>query len=131
MPPQKNPEVDEYIAQQPEQVQPALRELRAMIRAAFPNASEAMYLSSVKSSQAKTDFPVYKIGEEMVISFAGRSVGARLYIDADIVEKYSDQLGALRQRNVCVLYKPNKSLDADTLRELFRTMINEAAAKRK
>jgi uncharacterized protein YdhG (YjbR/CyaY superfamily) len=127
MPPKPNPEVETYIAAHPEPLQTSLRQLRAMIRNAFPTATEAMY----DSAGTPQTFPVYLLGDETVISFAGRSVGARLYIDEDIVAKYSDQLGSLVQGKVCVLYKPNKKVDAAQLRQLFLKMISEAAAKRK
>ena len=53
-----------------------------------------------------------------------------MYIDEDIVAKHKDELGSLVQGKVCVLYKPNRNIDAVRLRELFKTMISEAAAKR-
>ena len=124
-----NPEVTEYIEQQPAALQPALRELRALIRSAFPKASEEMYAPG-KAAKMATDFPMYKQGDEIVASFAARSVGPRLYIDADVVERYSEQLGSLVQGKVCVLYKPNKLLDAEALRRLTVQMLAEAAAKK-
>jgi uncharacterized protein YdhG (YjbR/CyaY superfamily) len=125
-----NADVTAYIEQQPDQLQPALRELRGMIRAAFPNASEEMYAPGPSAKMA-TDFPMYKLGDEIVASFAGRSVGARLYLDADVVARYAGELGSLMQGKVCVLYKPTRSLDAVALRSLFERMLSDAAAKDK
>jgi uncharacterized protein YdhG (YjbR/CyaY superfamily) len=125
--PKLNPEVTAYIASQPEAAQPALNDLRRMIRAAYPRASEEMYLVAASGQT----FPIYKDGEVWLGGFANRAVGPRLYIDQTVVEKYREQLGRLVQGKGCLLYKPTKTLDQTALKKLFETMLKEAAAKNK
>jgi hypothetical protein len=74
-------------------------------------------------------FPVYKDGEDWLGGFANRAVGPRLYIDQGVVDKYRAQLGGLVQGKGCLLYKPTRTLDRPALKQLFQTMLKEAAAK--
>jgi uncharacterized protein YdhG (YjbR/CyaY superfamily) len=128
--PRLNPEVTAYIADQPAEKQAALNELRAIIRAAYPKASEEMYEVGPTARMA-TGFPVYKSGEEWLGGFANRRKGPMAYLtDQAVVDKYRDQLGTLAQGKGCVLYKPTRTLDAAALKQLFQQMYGEAAARR-
>lgn len=116
--------VADYIAEQPEAVQPALHELHAMIAATFPEAKAEMY------GTAKGALPVYKIGETWVGGFSVRAKGPMVYvIDQEIVAKYKPQLGTLADGKACVSYRTTKTLDAAALKALFTQMFRDAAAK--
>lgn len=118
--------VASYIASQPEPLQPALREIHAMLARAYPQAKVELYLT------AKGEVPIYKDGETWLGGFSVRSKGPMVYVmDADVVAKYKPQLGSLASGKVCVLYKPTKTLDAAALQALFTQMFAEAAAKRR
>jgi hypothetical protein len=119
--------VAEYIAEQPEALQPALHEIHAILAEAYPKAKVEMY------GTAKGAIPIYKDGETWLGGFSARSKGAMVYmIDPALVAKYKPQLGSLAApgNGACVLYKPTKTLDAAALKALFTQMFAEAAAAR-
>ncbi|MDQ3023396.1 MAG: DUF1801 domain-containing protein [bacterium] len=121
-----NPEVTAYIDSQPDELRQRFSELRAMIRAAYPNATEEMY-----AGNAATSFPVYMMGETWCAGFAMRTKGPMLYIcDQEVVDNHRDELGNLADGKSCVLYKPSKTLNAENLRRVARACLKEAAAKR-
>ena len=118
--------VANYIAIQPESLQPALHEIHAMLAQAYPQAKVEMYLT------AKGEVPIYKDGETWLGGFAVRSKGPMVYVmDTEVVAKYKPRLESLADGKACVLYKPTRALDAAALQALFTQMITEAAAKRK
>jgi hypothetical protein len=119
--------IAEYIAAQPEALQPELSEIHRMFAKAYPQAKAELY------GTAKGALPIYKAGDTMLGGFSVRSKGAMVYLtDPEVVAKYKPQLGSLAAPGnaACVLYKPTKTLDAAALKQLFETMIEEVAAKR-
>lgn len=121
-----NAEVRDYIDKQPEELRQLLQEMRAMIRAAYPQAEEGMY-----GSDTAAGYPVYSLNGEAAAGFAVRSKGPMLYImDQEAVDAHRDELGKLADGKACVLYKPNKTIDAENLRRVVRACLKEAAAKR-
>jgi uncharacterized protein YdhG (YjbR/CyaY superfamily) len=62
--------VDEYIAAQPAAAQPMLRELRATIRAALPQAEELV---------SGYNLPTYKVGGKAVTYFGAAKKHCALY----------------------------------------------------
>ena len=61
--------VDEYIAAQPEAVQPVLRRVRSAIRRAIPDAAEVLSYG----------MPTYKLGKARVLYFAAWRAHYALY----------------------------------------------------
>jgi uncharacterized protein YdhG (YjbR/CyaY superfamily) len=119
--------VADYIAAQPEVHQPALREIHAMLAKAYPKARVELYISG------KGSIPIYKDGDTWLGGFSVRAKGPMVYVmDREVVAKYKPQLGPLATgASACVSYRPTKTLDAAALKQLFKTMLAEAAAKRK
>jgi uncharacterized protein YdhG (YjbR/CyaY superfamily) len=72
--------VDDYIASQTPEVQPRLRELRAIIRAAVPDAAEVISYG----------MPTYKLGGRRV-HFGAAKHHVALYGSA--IDVYADELG--------------------------------------
>jgi len=119
--------VAEYIAAQPEALQPTLHEIHTMLAQAYPKAKVELY------GTAKGAIPVYKDGETWLGGFSARARGPMVYLmDQAVVAKYKAQLGSLAGsgNTACVLYKPTKALDNAALKALFETMLAEAAAKK-
>lgn len=77
--------VDEYIAEQPEAVQPELRALRATIHAAAPNALEKISWS----------MPTFWQGENL-IHFAAFKHHIGLYPGPEAIEAFADRLALYR-----------------------------------
>ena len=118
--------VANYIASQPESLQPALYQIHEMLAKANPQAQVELYRT------AKGEVPIYKDGATWLGGFAVRARGPMVYVmDQEIVAKYKPQLGSLADGKACVLYKPTKTLDAAALQALFTQMLSEAAARRK
>jgi uncharacterized protein YdhG (YjbR/CyaY superfamily) len=119
--PRPDPLVDDYIAAAPTDQQPALRELRAMIRAALPGAVEAM-------SSAR--FPVYEVQGVWAAGFASRRKSPMLYImDAGLLSDFEGRLQGLRTGNSCIEWRENKHLTLDQLRALTFEVLAEAARR--
>ena len=117
-----------YIAAQPDEVQPALREIHAIIAKTFPQARVEMFATG------KGELPIYKEGEIWRGGFSVRAKGPMVYVmDAEVVAKYKPQLGSLAPGNntTCVSYRPTKMLDAAALKQTFEAMFAEAAAKQR
>jgi uncharacterized protein YdhG (YjbR/CyaY superfamily) len=118
--------VADYIAAQPADQQPALREIYAMLAKAYPKARLELYATGAGA------VPIFKDGETWLGGFAQRKKGPMVYVmDQEVIAKYKPQLGTLADGKACVLYKTTKTLDAAALKSLFETMIAETAAKRK
>ena len=117
-----HPDVLAYISAAPENMQPALRDLRGLIVNAFPEASEEMYGGK---------FPVYNAGKVMVAGFALRAKGIMLYLcNQEIVAEYAPKLGKLVNGKACVLYKETPTMRGAQLRHIVREMLRDAAAAR-
>ncbi len=119
--PRPDPRVDDYIGAAPADQQPALRELRAMIRAALPGAAEVM---------GSARFPVYEVQGTWAAGFASRKNCPMLYImDAGLLSDFEEQLHGLRTGNSCIEWRETKHLSLDQLRALTFEMLAEAARR--
>jgi uncharacterized protein YdhG (YjbR/CyaY superfamily) len=75
--------VDEYIASQPEDVQPVLERVRTAIRKALPKADEVI----------SYEIPAYKLGGRNVVFFAGFKHHYSLYpANARVVAAFRKEL---------------------------------------
>jgi uncharacterized protein YdhG (YjbR/CyaY superfamily) len=75
--------VEAYIAAQPETSRKALERVRNAIRKALPKAEETI----------SYDMPTYKIGDDVVLHFAGWKRHYSLYpVKADVVAAFKDDL---------------------------------------
>jgi uncharacterized protein YdhG (YjbR/CyaY superfamily) len=75
--------IDEYIAAQPEAVQPVLAKVRAAIRKALPQAEELL----------SYNMPTYKAGGKPVLYFAGWKRHYSLYpATRGVLEAFSSEL---------------------------------------
>jgi hypothetical protein len=118
-----HPDVTAYIQSAPQDLRPALLELREMIITAYPQSKEQVY---------NGQFPIYTSGDEWLAGFAWRSRGPMLYImDQELVAEHAATLGKLASGKACLLYKPTKSLDGTALRSLYTSLLRQAAARRR
>jgi uncharacterized protein YdhG (YjbR/CyaY superfamily) len=97
--------VDEYIAAQPSQVQPRLHELRAVIRAAVPDAQELISYG----------MPTYRRGGSRV-HFAAAKTHCALYGGA--IDAVTDELRGYRTIKGTVQFPLDQPVPKDLVRKL-------------
>ncbi len=74
---------EDYIAAQPEALQPVLERVRATIRAAMPDAKEVI----------SYQMPAYRVGKRVALYFAGWKTHIALYPPGpDLIEAFGDEL---------------------------------------
>ena len=101
--------VDEYIAEQPEAVQPELRALRATIHAAAPNAHEKISWS----------MPTFWQGENL-IHFAAFKHHIGLYPGPEAIEAFADRLALYRTSKGAIQLPLDRPLDHDLIADIVQ-----------
>ncbi len=76
---------DAYIAAAPEQFRAALRQLRAQLSRALPDAEEVM----------KYDMPGFQIEETIVAAYAAFAKQCGLYVDSGAIATHTDEISSL------------------------------------
>jgi uncharacterized protein YdhG (YjbR/CyaY superfamily) len=102
--------VDDYIAAQSAQTQPRLHELRAIIRAAVPDAAEVIAY----------DIPTYKFRGAMV-SFGAAKRHCALYGSA--MDAFPDELRGFETSKGTVRFPLDRPIPADLVRSLVVTKL--------
>jgi uncharacterized protein YdhG (YjbR/CyaY superfamily) len=124
MPARKFESVEAYIGRAPRAQQPALAELRALIRRHLPRTAETI---------GSSGFPVYTDGHgNWLAGFAWRKKGPMLYImNGGVLDRYQKQLGQLRGGKSCIDWRGTKTLSIDQPKELAQRMVfaNPQAAR--
>jgi uncharacterized protein YdhG (YjbR/CyaY superfamily) len=135
---QNSMEVDAYIASAPEDQQPILERLRAMISRHFPEAQEIL---------SDAHAPAYVMEDDIVAGFAyrdaedqdasgeidGTSAGegdacpVLFIMNQTVLDRYEDQLGDLRDGSFSVEWREGDTLDLDGLEQLCERMLADAA----
>ncbi len=96
--------VDEYIAVQDESVQPKLNELRAILRAALPDAQECISWS----------MPTYRRGRNL-IHFAASKKHIGLYPGEEAVTAFTEELASLDVSKGTIRLPYDRDLPADLI----------------
>lgn len=76
---------DAYIAAAPEQFRVSLRQLRAQLSRALPDAEEVM----------KYEMPGFQIEETIVAAYAAFAKQCGLYVDSGAISAHADEISAL------------------------------------
>jgi uncharacterized protein YdhG (YjbR/CyaY superfamily) len=99
--------VDEYIAAQPAEVQPRLRELRAAVRAALPDAAEVISYG----------LPTYRFGPgSSYVSFGAAKRHCALYGSA--VDQFREELRDYQTSKGTVRFPLDRPIPAELVRKL-------------
>lgn len=77
---------DAYIAAAPEPFRPMLRELRARLSQALPDAREVIMYG----------MPGFQIGDTIVAGYAAFSKQCGLYVDAGAIAAHADEIASLK-----------------------------------
>lgn len=126
MPKTDYPTVDAYIAAQPPAVQPALHEVRALLRAAMPAAEErisyqipcfrlhgaaALYFAGYPAHYSVyplTDGLQQELGAELAPHLSGKAT-IRFELDAPMPADLIRRIGECRARELAAKVKPKRS----------------------
>ena len=110
--------VDEYIAAQPAEAQTRLNELRAIFRAALPDAAEVISYG----------LPTYKFGAGFVYFGAAKR---HVAIYASSTEALKDELRDNRQAKGTVRFPLDQPVPAELVRKLIVATVAEREAAHK
>lgn len=114
-------DVAAYVDSAPPEQRPQLEELRGMIRAALPHATEEM---------SPNGFPVYTLDGHWLAGFATRARGAMFYCMVEpVLDRHAEKLGTLRSGRSCIEYRGNRKLSLDEVRDIARHMLAELAER--
>ncbi len=103
---------DTYIAAAPEQFRPELTRLRAILARTLPDAEEMVAYG----------MPGFTVGGTVVASYAAFSRQCGLYVLADAVARYSDEIAAsgLKATKTGITFTPRRPIPEDLVERLAR-----------
>jgi uncharacterized protein YdhG (YjbR/CyaY superfamily) len=118
-----NPSIlDEYIASQPEAMQPILQRVRTAIRNALPAAEEAISYS----------IPAFKLNGQAVIYFAAWKLHYSLYpCTAGIVDAFKDDLASYELSKGTIRFPASQPVPTTLIAAIARFRAREVADHRK
>jgi uncharacterized protein YdhG (YjbR/CyaY superfamily) len=108
--------VDEYIASQPEAMQPILQRVRAAIRKALPKAEEVI----------SYNMPTYKLHDETVLHFAAWKQYYSLYpANARVVDAFKDEIAPYKVEKSTLRFPYSKPVPAKLIERIATFRANE------
>jgi uncharacterized protein YdhG (YjbR/CyaY superfamily) len=110
--------IDDYIAEQPEDVQPLLKKIRETIRAAAPNAEERM----------SWQMPTFWQGENL-IHFAAASKHIGLYPGGDATAAFAERLNGYSFSKGTIRLPLDKPIDYELIADIVRWRVAQAEGK--
>jgi uncharacterized protein YdhG (YjbR/CyaY superfamily) len=115
--------IDAYIAEFPERTQKALAEMRAIISAAAPGATELISYS----------MPTFDLNGRHLVHFAGYTNHIGLYPTPSGIEAFEEELAPYKQGKGSVQFQLAQPLPADLIRRIveFRAEENMSRAAKK
>lgn len=101
---------DSYIAAAPEGFQPALTSLREILARTLPEAEEIVAYNQ----------PGFRIGKSIVAGYAAFSKQCGLYLHADAIAKYADEIAAagFKPTKTGITFRPTKPIPDDLIERL-------------
>jgi uncharacterized protein YdhG (YjbR/CyaY superfamily) len=113
--------VDGYIAAQPEPAREALKKVRATIQKAVPKAEECI----------SYNIPTYKLGDEIVLYFAGWKKHYSLYpANAKLVAAFKDELSSYLVEKATVRFLFSDPVPLKLIRDIAKFRAKEIASGR-
>lgn len=114
--------VDQYIAAQPQVVQAALRQVREIVRKAIPDAEEGI----------SYQIPVYKLGAERVLFFAGWKEHFSLYpVTSPLLEEFEEELAPYEVSKGTIRFPLARPVPAKLIGRIAKFRAKEIAAAAK
>lgn len=113
-------EVDQYISSFPKETQVLLREIRAIIMKAAPNAEEVISYS----------MPAYK-QNGMLVYFAGYAKHIGFYPTASGINAFKEEISKYKNSKGAVQFPLDKKLPAALITKMVKFKVKENEAKLK
>jgi uncharacterized protein YdhG (YjbR/CyaY superfamily) len=111
--------IDDYIAAFPAETQRALREMRSIISAAAPGATERISYS----------MPTFDLNGKHLVHFAGHTNHVGLYPIPTAVEAFKAELAPFKQGKGSVQFPLREPLPADLIRRIVEFRVRESNAR--
>src|SRR5262245_18793177 len=111
--------VDEYIAEFPLETQKVLEEMRALIRACAPDATETISYA----------IPTFDLNGKHLVHFAGYDKHVGLYPTPSGIEAFKDELRQYKSAKGSVRFPLAEPQPADLIRRIVEFRVKEAARK--
>jgi uncharacterized protein YdhG (YjbR/CyaY superfamily) len=111
--------IDDYIAAFPAETQRALREMRSIISAAAPGATERISYS----------MPTFDLNGKHLVHFAGHTNHVGLYPIPTAVEAFKAELAPFKQGKGSVQFPLREPLPADLIRRIVEFWVRESNAR--
>lgn len=112
--------IDEYIAQFPAEVQERLEEIRSIIRAEAPDATETISYA----------IPTFDLNGKHLVHFAGFAKHIGFYPVPSGIEAFQAELSAFKQGKGSVQFPLNQPLPTDLIRRIVAFRVAEITAGR-
>ena len=113
--------IDEYIAGFPPETQAVLEEMRSLIRAGAPDATETMSYA----------IPTFDLYGKHLVHFAGFERHIGFYPTPSGIERFKPELASYKSAKGSVQFPLDKPLPADLIRRIVDFRVQELRAKRK
>jgi uncharacterized protein YdhG (YjbR/CyaY superfamily) len=111
--------VDEYIAEFPPETQRVLEEVRALIKAAAPKATETMSYA----------IPTFDLNGRHLVHFAAYERHIGFYPTGSGVEAFKDELGHYRFSKGSIQFPLDVPLPADLIRRVVEFRVRENTSR--
>jgi uncharacterized protein YdhG (YjbR/CyaY superfamily) len=111
--------IDEYIAEFPPETRRVLEEMRALIRAAAPEATEAISYA----------IPTFDLNGRHLVHFAGYAKHIGFYPIPTGMVAFEEELRAYKQGRGSVQFPLSRPLPTDLIRRIVEFRVEENTAK--
>jgi uncharacterized protein YdhG (YjbR/CyaY superfamily) len=108
-------DIDEYIAQAPPQARQALTEIRAIVRAVAPDATETIGYS----------MPAFDLNGKHLVFFAGYERHVGLYPLPGAVEAFGEELKRYKHARGSIQFPLDEPLPVDLIRRMIEYRVRE------
>ena len=112
--------IDAYIAEFPAETQAVLREIRALVRASAPAATETISYA----------IPTFDLGGRHLVHFAGYAQHVGFYPTASGIAAFADELKPYRHAKGSVQFPLGRPLPRDLIRRIVEFRVAESAERR-
>ena len=111
--------IDEYIAEFPAETQKVLEELRALIRASAPDATETISYA----------IPTFDLNGKHLVHFAGYAKHIGFYPVPSAMDAFKDELEPYRSGKGSAQFPLGQPLPADLIRRIVEFRVEENTRK--
>lgn len=112
--------IDEYIGEFPPETQAVLQEMRALIRAAAPSATETISYA----------IPTFDLNGHHLVHFAGYAHHIGFYPGASGIAAFQDDLAAFKSAKGSVQFSLGRPLPAELIKRIVAFRVEENEGRR-